>query len=1527
MALANITNNVLTDSGTTVESLVLASRTLTINGVTYDLTANRDWTLSTSNVGEGTNLYYTTARANTDFDTRLATKSTSNLSEGTNLYYTDARVGTYLTNNSYATQTYVNTAVSNLVDAAPGTLDTLNELAAALGDDPNFATTVATSIGTKEPIITAGTTSQYWRGDKSWQTLPIYTLSGLGGQPQLNGTGFVKVSGTTVSYDNSTYYLASNPNGYITSSALSGYLPLSGGTLTGVLNLLASQFYDQSVPSYGLDAKNSDIIGLNGLYFNDPAETPWEGLNWYNTSTTWDSLWSASGVLYYTPNRATTTVGTSYTIYHTGNLSNPVTGTGTANYLPKWTNGSAISNSVITDNGTTVGINDVSANNSILSIKGNWVSGYATVKTYPITGVASGGASGYGIFDSDGNTRLAFFAVNSGAVEVWGQQNTPMHFATNNSIKMVLTTGGILGVNTLTPTSVAGGGIEIFEDTNGGTLSLSRDAGNQRGILRFGRNNGGTFQTAARIIGDSDGGTGANGSLYFQVSNSSSSLINALQIASTGAATFISSVTATSFIKVGGTSAQYLKADGSVSTLTNPVTGTGVTQGVAYWTSTSEISSEADFAYEASNNRVRINSNAWDSAGAEAKLIVSGVLTAGSSATVQINGFVRIKDQLLIHNGANTAQDAYIQAVGQGVLTVGNKLLINTTTVGSYQLDVRGSASNVARFVAGSGDALVRVIANDYNTEATARFFLGENDTLGMTFEYDGVNNYGHIGMNDSVDPTGAFSKRISMPRFNTDTLFNAGNVGIGVASPSFKLDVNGTGRFSGRLYADSNITFSGYIQPSSNVGYGVKSANGTVLQEWYDGATYNYGSFVNSGSVTANSLVIRNSGVPAAQFYRNLDVTVVGAAGQGIEFGARSGSTFISGASIYGVLDNPATTGSIVFQTLTAGSLSTKLTIASTGAATFSSSVTAAQLVAKAGNGNQLILDNSAERFTQINLQNNATQKAAIWWDNTNTELVLLASATGTGHLKIASTGAATFSNSVGIGASPANTMLQIQGDWVSGFSTLRLQGSASNQVGIGLYNTSGQRRSVWAYTGSYVYWETEANTNITISPNGIFRGTFYANGTIGLGGGTTGVSQEDIFINPTSGSPAVYIGRLSSTNDDNTKVYFQNRVGTTTLFVDPGNRKVGIGLTTPTALYNIGLEIFDDTGGGTLTLSRNAGGQRGVLRYGRNNGGSFQETARIISNSDTGTGANGNLYFQTTNSAGTMLDRMILFPNNRVAINDTSANGVLQISGGHIGGYGMLNMNSVDSCIISMDSSGSYDVRLRYKYNGTDLWFAGMVTDNTWRLTKGDNTAVLYATQGNNVYIPNGGLQIASEGGFTGSAKFLVGAFLSSGSGAIAQFNGFVRLRDSVIIHQDSNTVNESYLRCTGSNELTVGGTFKAIGDVIAYSSSDLRFKNNLVRISNPLNKISAISGYEFDWNDKQEVYSGHDVGVVAQEIEQIFPELVSTRQDGYKAVKYDKLAPLFIEAIKEQQAQIESQKTEIEELKDLVKQLINR
>ena len=67
--------------------------------------------------------------------------------------------------------TDLNTKITDLVGGAPGALDTLNELAAALADDANYAATITTALGTKEPAITAGTVTQYYKGDKTWATL------------------------------------------------------------------------------------------------------------------------------------------------------------------------------------------------------------------------------------------------------------------------------------------------------------------------------------------------------------------------------------------------------------------------------------------------------------------------------------------------------------------------------------------------------------------------------------------------------------------------------------------------------------------------------------------------------------------------------------------------------------------------------------------------------------------------------------------------------------------------------------------------------------------------------------------------------------------------------------------------------------------------------------------------------------------------------------------------------------------------------------------------------------------------------------------------------------------------------------------------------------------------------------------------------------------------------------------------------------------------------------------------------------
>ena len=110
---------------------------------------------------------------------------------------------------------------------------------------------------------------------------------------------------------------------------------------------------------------------------------------------------------------------------------------------------------------------------------------------------------------------------------------------------------------------------------------------------------------------------------------------------------------------------------------------------------------------------------------------------------------------------------------------------------------------------------------------------------------------------------------------------------------------------------------------------------------------------------------------------------------------------------------------------------------------------------------------------------------------------------------------------------------------------------------------------------------------------------------------------------------------------------------------------------------------------------------------------------------------------------------------------------------------------------------------------------------------------------------------------------------------------------------------------------------GSVQASGDVVAYASSDERLKDQIIPISNPLEKINSIGGYSFVWNEeKQDIYKGKDYGVVAQEIEKILPELVETREDGYKAVKYDRMVSLLIEGIKELSKEVTELKNKIGE-----------
>lgn len=130
-----------------------------------------------------------------------------------------------------------------------------------------------------------------------------------------------------------------------------------------------------------------------------------------------------------------------------------------------------------------------------------------------------------------------------------------------------------------------------------------------------------------------------------------------------------------------------------------------------------------------------------------------------------------------------------------------------------------------------------------------------------------------------------------------------------------------------------------------------------------------------------------------------------------------------------------------------------------------------------------------------------------------------------------------------------------------------------------------------------------------------------------------------------------------------------------------------------------------------------------------------------------------------------------------------------------------------------------------------------------------------------------------------------------------------------------QTSSSNSTGTLTVTGGVGVT--GAMYVGGEIVAYAASDIKLKENISKIDNSLEKLLKISGYQYHWNKiAQEMYperTMQDVGVIAQEVKEVIPSAVVERDDGYLAVRYDKLIPLLIEAVKSLKEEIEIMKRE--------------
>ena len=147
------------------------------------------------------------------------------------------------------------------------------------------------------------------------------------------------------------------------------------------------------------------------------------------------------------------------------------------------------------------------------------------------------------------------------------------------------------------------------------------------------------------------------------------------------------------------------------------------------------------------------------------------------------------------------------------------------------------------------------------------------------------------------------------------------------------------------------------------------------------------------------------------------------------------------------------------------------------------------------------------------------------------------------------------------------------------------------------------------------------------------------------------------------------------------------------------------------------------------------------------------------------------------------------------------------------------------------------------------------------------------------------------------------------NSGNLILNSNGGTIDINDNVDISGTLVVAGNSTLGNASSDVTTVNGELRVTQDITAFFSSDERLKDNIAPIDDPLAKVISISGNTFDWNENTN-NEGSDTGVIAQEIEALgLPGLVTTRDNGYKAVRYEKLVPLLVEAIKELSGKVDA------------------
>jgi hypothetical protein len=292
------------------------------------------------------------------------------------------------------------------------------------------------------------------------------------------------------------------------------------------------------------------------------------------------------------------------------------------------------------------------------------------------------------------------------------------------------------------------------------------------------------------------------------------------------------------------------------------------------------------------------------------------------------------------------------------------------------------------------------------------------------------------------------------------------------------------------------------------------------------------------------------------------------------------------------------------------------------------------------------------------------------------------------------------------------------------------------------------------------------------------------------------------------------------------------------------------------------------------------------------------------------------------------------------------TNNSGWCNITGGNNGEFDRLKLNPID------DAPNGANLSRGVMYYNNSLNIPAIYTNTGWsNLTNGGNSSACYWVKdaANNIYNNNTGGRVGI-GTTSPRSKFQVvnagslpidnhldfsillcdcgNAADSLGIGTdtdIVYFNAytgydfFIRGGNNPILDMDTSAVTIG--TAARNINLHVNGDITATGSITP-PSSDIRMKKNIKPLSDVIRKLAMVNPVKFDWRVEEfkdrQFPRTRQIGLIAQEVEKEFPELVRTDKEGYKSLDYDKFTAVLLGAIKEQQSQIESLKKEIESIK---------